>query len=74
MGRCRMSSAAWSWMCPLCFVKVFSESARVAHNAEAHPEVRSWRGPGPKFRGAEPPKVGTWRRFNNQDRRGGAAR
>lgn len=63
------------WMCPLCLVKMSEPgaAARVAHNNDVHPEVRSWRGPGPKFRGAEPPVFGTRRPFNNQDRRGAAS-
>ena len=62
------------WMCPLCLVKMAEpgEAARIAHNRAVHGDVRSWRGPGPKgCKGAQPPKVGKWRAFNGQDRRGG---
>lgn len=69
-----MPPADGKWVCPLCLVKMTEpgEAARIQHNREEHPEVNSWRGPGPKGRkGAPPPKVGKWRAFNNQDRRGG---
>lgn len=68
-----MALAESYWMCPLCLVKMAEpgEAARLAHNRAVHPEVRNWRGPGPKGRrGSQPPKVGKWRAFNNQDRRG----
>jgi len=63
-------------MCPLCLVKMAApgDALRLAHNREVHGLVHGWKDgrQGRKGRGSQPPKVGKWRAFNGQDRRGGA--